>query len=286
VRILVTGHDGLLGSSLVPRLREHHAVAGIGVGDGEITDAAFVTAVIREHRPERIVHLAAMTAVDRCETHPQEAYRVNEEGTRVVAAAAGDVPVIMPSTDYVFDGALGEPYAEDAPPNPLNVYGKSKLAAERALTGAPHWAVVRTAWLFGPGGPNFVDTILRLLEDRDTLSVVDDQTGSPTYTEDLAAGLAALVEGEPRGIYHVVNTGRASWCELAREAAERAGADPERVLPATTAEIARPAPRPPFSVLRGERAARETGVVLRSWRDALAEYLAGRRIPAARSVES
>jgi len=283
LRIFVTGHDGLLGTTLVRRLRERHEVAGIGIADGEITDAAFVTGAVRRHVPDRIVHLAAMTAVDRCETEPGEAFRVNEEGTRVVVQAAGSVPVIMPSTDYVFDGTATQPYPEDAEPRPLGVYGRSKLAAERVLALAPRWAVVRTAWLFGPGGPNFVDTVLRLLEERDTLRVVDDQTGSPTYTEDLAFGLAALVEGEPRGIYHLVNDGRATWWELAREAAAATGADPARVHRATTEEIARPAPRPRFSVLGCDRVAREAGLRLRPWSEALGEYLAGRRSPAARS---
>ncbi len=277
MRIFVTGWDGLLGSALMPLLAAGHETAGMGIADGDAADARFLRSRLDAFRPHAVIHLAAMTAVDRCESQPDEAFRVNAEGSRVTAAEAErvDAAVLMVSTDYVFDGAKGAPYTEDDPPAPLSVYGRSKLAGEEAVRAAStRWAVVRSAWLFGPGGPNFVDTILGLLAGRDRLPVVDDQTGSPTYAPDLAAGLVRLVEARARGLYHLANAGRATWCGLAREAARLRGLDPARVVSATTAEVGRPAPRPPFSVLDCGRARERHRVALRPWTEALAEHLA------------
>lgn len=284
MRVYVTGWDGLLGSALVPALRAGgHEVAGMGVNDADITDAAFLRERLGAFRPDAVVHLAAMTAVDRCESEPEEAFRVNESGSRVAAAEAARVgaAVLALSTDYVFDGAARRPYREDDAPAPLGVYGRSKLAGERAIAeAAGRWAIVRSAWLYGAGGRNFVDTILALAAERETLSVVDDQTGSPTLVSDLARGLAVLVEGRAEGLLHLANAGSATWCGLAREAMRLAGANPERIRPATTSEVARPAPRPVYSVLDCARARDRYGVALRPWRDALADYLSGRALAA------
>jgi dTDP-4-dehydrorhamnose reductase len=283
VRILVTGHDGLLGSALVPPLRDAgHAVEGFGVEDGDIADAPFVTGRVTAARPDWVLHLAAFTAVDLAESEAAEAERVNVTGTRVAARAAADAGArfLVLSTDYVFDGARTDPYAEDASPHPLSVYGRTKLAAEEeALAAIPGATVVRTAWLFGPGGPNFPDTILRLLGERDTLDVVDDQRGCPTYAPHLARGLVALVEANAGGRYHLAGSGSATWCELARAVAEGAGLDPSRIRSATTADLGRPAPRPPYSVLDCGRAEREHGIRLPDWRDGVRMHLAGRNQP-------
>jgi dTDP-4-dehydrorhamnose reductase len=254
-------------------------VDGFGVADADIGDRRAWGPRLAAFQPDLVLHLAAMTAVDRCEEAVDEAFRVNAEGSRLVAAEAeaAGAAVIGLSTDYVFDGTAGTPYAEDAEPRPLNVYGRSKLAGEEAMRGAATaWAVVRSAWLFGSGGPNFVDTILGLLDTRETVSVVADQTGSPTHAGDLADALTALCPLRPRGVYHLANTGSASWFELARKAVALAGLDPDRVRPATTGEVARPAPRPRFSVLETGRAEREHGIRLRTWGAALADYVKAR----------
>ena len=279
MRCFVTGWDGLLGSSLVPILREAHEVTGIGIADGEITDRALLRARLAAARPEVVVHLAAMTAVDRCETEPAEAFRVNGEGTRRVVEAVREIGarLVALSTDYVFDGAAGRPYRESDPVAPLGVYGKSKLEAERAVaTLEGEGTVVRSAWLFGPKGSNFVETILTLLESRETVGVVEDQRGCPTYTPDLARALRTVVERAPGGVFHLAGGESATWYDLAREAVSLAGGDPARIRPVSTEAFGRPAPRPRYSVLDCAKASREMGIRLAPWRDALERFLAGR----------
>jgi dTDP-4-dehydrorhamnose reductase len=279
MKVFVTGWDGLLGSSLVPRLREGHETAGMGLADGDIGDRSLVRRRLEAFGPDAVIHLAAMTAVDACESDEAEAFRVNAEGSRLVAAEAERVgaSVLAISSDYVFDGVTDRPYTEDDEPRPLSVYGRSKAAAEEGVRGVnPRWTVVRSAWLFGPGGRNFVDTILDLLRTRETVDVVSDQTGSPTYAPDLAGALVALVEAQGRGVYHLVNSGAGSWYDLAREAARLAGLAPERVRPADTAAVGRPAPRPGFSVLDTARARERHGIAFRPWRDALRVHVEDR----------
>jgi dTDP-4-dehydrorhamnose reductase len=278
VRIFVTGWNGLVGSSLVPLLQARHAVEGSGVEDADIGDRDYLRNRLDSFRPDLVVHLAAMTQVDRCEAEVDEAFRVNAEGSRVVATEAERVEaaVLSLSTDYVFDGSSERPYRETDDPRPLSVYGRSKHAGEEAVRGAAtKWTIVRSAWLFGRGGANFVTAILGALETRDTVRVVDDQRGSPTYAHDLAHGISTLIERRARGLYHLVNAGTATWFELAREAARLQGLDPDRVHPAGTEEIGRPAPRPAYSVLAAELAAERFGVSLRPWPEALGEYLQG-----------
>lgn len=275
MRIFVTGWNGLLGTALVPLLRPRHEVEGFGQEDADLTDQAYLRERFLRFRPEAVVHLAAFTAVDDCESREKDAFRVNALGSGIVAREAEEVgaAILALSTDYVFNGAGSRPYREEDLPDPRTAYGRSKLAGEEAIRSHPAWAVVRSAWLYGPGGRNFVDTILAALDARGEVRVVDDQVGCPTYTLDLAQGLIRLLEAKARGIYHLVNGGQASWFELAREAARRTGRNPERVRPAPTGEVPRPAPRPAYSVLECGRAEREHGVRLRPWPDALAEYL-------------
>jgi dTDP-4-dehydrorhamnose reductase len=264
VRIFVTGWNGLLGSTLVPVLGKKHEVEGFGIDDGDVSDEAFVRSRLEAFGPDVVIHLAAMTEVDACESREEEVFRVNEEGSRL-------------STDYVFDGVKKTPYNEDDPPGPLGVYGRSKLAGEEAVKAqASRWTVVRSAWLYGEGGRNFVDTMAELLVACDIVYVVNDQIGSPTYARDLAQGIETLVEEEARGVIHVVNPGEVSWFDLARETARLVGQDPSRVHPASTAEVGRPAPRPAYSVLDTARAEEAYGLRLRSWQEALAYYLKSR----------
>ena len=214
-----------------------------------------------------VINCAAYTDVDGAESDPETAHAVNADGARNVAEAAARVVYV--STDYVFDGTKASPYLESDAVNPLSAYGRSKLAGERAtLTASPHSVIVRTAWLFGAGGPNFVTTMLRLGEERDEVRVVDDQVGCPTFTGHLADALVALADGHGHGFLHVAGAGSCSWFEFARAIFDRAGMDVD-VRPCTTDEFPRPAPRPANSVLMSEREAPE----LPAWQHGLDAYL-------------
>jgi dTDP-4-dehydrorhamnose reductase len=232
-----------------------------------------VRACVRDCRPEAVFHLAAWTDVDGAETAEDAAAAVNAAGAGNVAAAAAEVgaAVILPSTDYVFDGRKGAAYTEDDEPAPLGAYGRTKLAGERAALAAHPTGVrvARTAWLYGASGRNFVDTMRRLGAERDEVSVVADQEGCPTWTCDLAPALEYLV-GCPPGIYHTAGGGSVTWAGFAEAIFAEAGIDC-RVVPVTTAEFGRPAPRPAYSVLAVTRAGAPR---LRHWREALKDYLA------------
>lgn len=273
-RWLVTGARGQLGSDLVLALAVDEVVA-LGRADLDIADATAVDAVLDAHRPDVVVNAAAYTAVDAAETDEAAAYRVNATGPATLAAALArrGGRLIHVSTDYVFPGDATVPYRTDAPTGPQSAYGRTKLAGEQAVTALLPDAgyVVRTAWVYGAVGTNFVKTMARLEQTQPTLKVVDDQHGSPTWSRDLAAGLVALGRSEAAaGIYHCTNSGETTWCGLARAVFEELGADPSRVLPTTTAEFPRPAPRPSYSVLSDEQW-RSAGLApLPHWRDALA----------------
>jgi dTDP-4-dehydrorhamnose reductase len=267
----------MLGRAVVEAARRRgHDVRAAARAELEITDAAAVARVLREHRPAAVVNCAAYTDVDRSERHRDRAMAVNCGGAGNVAAAAAAVgaSIVHVSTDYVFDGSKREPWLESDPTGPLGVYGETKLAGEHAVAAAnPAHAIVRTAWLFGAGGRNFVDTMLLLAEQRDEVSVVTDQVGSPTWTGHLAEALVELA-GRPldTGIHHVAGQGSCSWNELAREVFDRAEIAC-RVLPATTEDFPRPARRPAYSVLGSER---RDPLLLAPWREGVAEYLATR----------
>jgi dTDP-4-dehydrorhamnose reductase len=214
-----------------------------------------------------VINCAAYTNVDGAESDSEAAHAVNSDGARNVAEAAARVVYV--STDYVFDGSKGEPYVESDPTGPRQEYGHSKLAGERATAAANEdHLVVRSSWLFGAGGRNFVDTMLALGRERDELLVVDDQVGSPTFTGHLAEALVALADGGERGVLHVAGAGSCSWYGFARAIFERAGLD-AAVRPCATDEFPRPARRPAFSVLASERGA----PVLPAWQDGLDAYL-------------
>ncbi|MFF0384975.1 dTDP-4-dehydrorhamnose reductase [Streptomyces sp. NPDC004286] len=291
VAILVPGGGGLLGTELsrvcppgdllvAPKSHE------LDVTDPETTAAElgrFVAAAARRRLPAVVINAAAYTDTDAAESDRHRAFQVNALGPGHLAAAcrAHGVPLVHVSTDYVFDGTAGEPYEPSAPANPLNVYGQSKLAGERAVlgSGARAW-VVRTAWVYANHSANFVRTMARLEQERAEVSVVDDQTGSPTSAGDLASGLLSLAAHVAEGagpsarLLHYVNTGRASWYELAREVFAHLGADPRRVRPCTSAEFGSPAARPACSVL-SVRAWVEAGLpVPRPWTAALPEVVA------------
>ena len=241
----------------------------------DICDREAVEQACIEHYPGAVVNCAAWTNVDGAEEHFAEAKDTNGRGAGNVAAAATAVgaSVIYPSTDYVFDGRKEEGYVESDPVGPLSAYGMSKLAGERETVAANerHW-IVRSSWLFGVNGRNFVETMLGLASDREEVVVVRDQIGCPTYTGHLAAGLIRLLDGDAHGIHHMAGGGRCSWYDFAVEIFKRAGLD-TRVLSMTSDMLDRPAPRPAYSVLISER---EHPVLLPDWHEGLADYLAER----------
>ncbi len=274
--ILVTGAGGQLGGNLLRRDVPGVSIRGLTSSDLDITDA---DAVLDAVRPGDVVlNCAAYTAVDAAETDEDAAAAVNATGPRILAEACARVGarLVHVSTDYVFPGDASTPYEVDDATGPRTAYGRTKLAGERAVLAAdPTAVVVRTAWVYTGTGSDFVATMLRLQRERDTVSVVDDQVGSPTFAGDLAAGLLELtMRPQVRGVLHATNAGRATWFELARAVFAGVGADPERVRPCTTADFPRPAPRPAYSVLSSAAWERAGLTPLRRWADALADALA------------
>lgn len=278
--VCVFGAAGMLGRDLVRHLGPGRAV-GFGHRAADITAPDAVAEVLDRVAPRVVVNCAAFTRVDACETERDAAFAVNGTGAGHVARACAErnLRLIHLSTDYVFDGGTREPVGEDAPPNPLGVYGASKLAGERAVRDAcPDALIVRTAWLFGLHGPNFVETMLRLAAERERLEVVNDQHGSPTYTDDLAHALVGLAETDVTGLMHVTNAGTCTWFDFARAIFAHAGVTGVTVVPVTTTALGRPAPRPAYSVLDCSRYAAVAGAPLRSWEDALRCYLEERDV--------
>lgn len=278
MRILVTGHSGLLGTELVPVLAsEGHQVHGCSLPDHDITDAAAARKAVSECRAELVIHAAAWTAVDACETDPDRAYRVNALGTRnmVLASREAGADLAFISTDYVFDGTKPEPYLEYDPTNPTTAYGRSKWAGEQYVRYLhDRFYIVRSAWLFGAGGPCFPDTILRLLREKDGVDVVTDQIGNPTWTRDLSRAIALIVASGLYGTYHAVNSGPTSWYEFAREVAHTFGYPSTVVRRTTSDRFVRPAPRPANSSLRNFVLEQSLGHRMRPWQETLPEYLA------------
>ncbi|MEV0091510.1 dTDP-4-dehydrorhamnose reductase [Streptomyces sp. NPDC050738] len=278
---LITGAGGMLGQDVLARLAGDGVQAvGLDRAALDITDAAAVRAALAEHRPAAVVNCAAWTAVDDAESREAEALAINGDGPRRLAEACAEQGVVLlqVSTDYVFAGDGEKPYAEDAPTGPRSAYGRTKLAGEEAvLELLPETGyVVRTAWLYGAGGPNFVRTMIKLEGIKDTLDVVDDQRGQPTWTADLADRLVRLGQGAlagtaPAGVYHGTSSGETTWFGFTRAIFEALGADPERVRPTTSSAFVRPAPRPAYSVLGHDRWAAAGIEPIRDWSEALCE---------------
>lgn len=276
---MVTGADGMLGRALVETLDGAAHVTGVDIDDFDIGDGDAVMDATLRQAPDLIINCAAYTDVDGAESDRETAFRVNAVGAGNVARAAAEVGarVVHVSTDYVFDGNASEPYPEDAVPDPASVYGQSKLAGEREVAaGAPGSLIVRTAWLYGLGGRNFVETVLRLAGDGGPLRIVDDQTGAPTYASDLAAVIRDLAVTDASGFIHATNSGTCTWHGFAKAALSLAGLDDIEVVPISTKEIDRPAPRPRFSVLSLEKLQSVLGWTPRPWEEALADYFARR----------
>ncbi len=269
---LVIGSRGQLGTDLMDLLGD--GAVGLDVPDIDITDVDSVSDAVYDLNPDVIVNCAAYTAVDAAESDEARADMVNGLGPANIAEAASQARLIHVSTDYVFDGSATSPYAESAEPAPASAYGRTKLRGEQAVSRHPEAYIVRTAWLYGVHGQNFVKTMLGLEQTKETLSVVDDQVGQPTWSRDLARQIILLGESDAQpGIYHGTNSGQTSWYGLTRRIFELIGADPGRVLPTTTDQFPRPAPRPPYSVLGHERWADSSLPEMRPWDQALEQAL-------------
>jgi dTDP-4-dehydrorhamnose reductase len=277
VKVLVTGAGGMLGQDVVSACRRKGAdVVALTRAQLDITDGPAVDKAVGTHRPDVVVNCAAWTDVDGAEDHEREATRVNSEGAGLVAVAAAEVgaAILHPSSDYVFDGKKRSPYVESDPTGPLSAYGRSKLAGETSVAAVNRrHLVVRSSWLFGAAGRNFVETMLQLADRQSEVLVVSDQVGCPTYTVHLAEAIARLVEGEAYGVHHVAASGSCSWFEFAQEIFDQSGVEC-RVMGASTRMLARKAPRPPYSALESER---PDAIRLPGWREGLSEYLRERK---------
>ena len=277
MRVLVTGSAGQLGHDVVAACRRcGDDVAAVDRAALDVGDPDAVRRVVGDVRPEAIVNCAAWTAVDACESDPDRARRDNGDAVGWLRDAAEHVGahLVQISTDYVFDGSLDRPYVETDTPNPASVYGRSKLAGERAA--GPRATIVRTSWVCGEHGGNMVKTVLRLSAERDSLSFVDDQRGHPTFTADLAPLVRRLAVERRPGVFHATNQGAVSWYEFVRDIVAAAGRDPAIVHPISTSDLdpPRPAPRPANSVL-DNAALRAAGIpLLRHYREPLTELVA------------
>jgi dTDP-4-dehydrorhamnose reductase len=280
MKLLVTGAAGMLGRDVMLAAgNAGHDVVGYGRAELDVTDPAALERKFDLERPDVVINCAAWTDVDGAEEAEEAAFAVNGSGAGHVAAAAAKLKaaVLHVSTDYVFDGAKGAPYVESDQPAPLSAYGRTKLAGEEAVVAAnKRHFIVRSAGLFGVGGRNFVETMLRLAEAQNEVTVVRDQVGSPTYTWHLAYGIVRLIEGIEYGIHHMAASGQCSWYEFAREIFEQANVEC-RVLSITSEEFGAAAPRPAFSALVSQR---EHAIRLPAWQDGLAGYLAQRQAEA------
>jgi len=293
-KILVTGASGMLGSDLCGELSEDYEVIGLDFShcpprpapcasflECDITNRDKIVESIVSVKPDLVIHAAAWTNVDGCEREPDKTRKVNGEGTRNVAQAASrlDIRLLYISTDFVFDGTGGSAYTEKDDTNPLNIYGESKLQGELAVRALDKYIIIRSGWLYGSNGKNFVDTILNEAKKESELAVVDDQRGSPTYTRDLAKAIDKLIEISPRSakeIYHITNKGEVSWFDYAREILNIAGVKGVKVMPITSIRLARPAKRPAFSILNNAKFERAAGFSMRPWQEALRDYIGSR----------
>jgi len=270
--ILVVGANGMLGRDMMALIGD--AARGVDIDEIDITSLESTERIIRTLRPETVINCAAYTDVDGCETNLETAMQVNGEGVAHLAMASREIGarLVHVSTDYVFDGGKGSPYVEDDATCPLGVYGESKLAGELNAAFNPDHLIVRTQWLYGLHGKNFVETMLRLAGEKDELSVVDDQIGSPTWTVDLGHAILALLKSGHRGTYHAANAGFCSWNEFAKAIFQEAGLS-VKVNGMTTDELNRPARRPLYSTLDCSKLERDAGFRPQAWRSALKTYL-------------
>jgi len=281
-KILVTGSSGMLGVDLCNRLSSDYEVVELDVKKAtnsircDISNKDNTIKSIREAKADLIIHTAAWTDVDGCEKDPDRVRKINIDGTENIALSAKEfkIPLIYISTDFVFDGKKRAPYTEKDQPNPESVYARSKLEGEKRVAKLEKFLILRTGWLYGKNGKNFVSAILEAAKNKKELKVVNDQTGSPTYTKDFAEAILRLLKKDAaQGTYHITNKGMVSWFEYAKEILKMSGLHNVKVIPITTTQLGRPAKRPLYSVLNNDKFEKATNFVMRPWREALKEYL-------------
>lgn len=275
LKIFVTGAKGQLGIDVINAFSNTNEIEGHDVDTLDISNIDSTVKMIKASKPDLIINCAAYTNVDGCEENIDLAYKVNAIGARNLAAAAleSNSRLLHISTDFVFDGRGNKPYIEFDNPNPLSIYGKSKLAGEELIREiCPRHYILRTAWLYGKNGNNFVKTMLRLASERKTLTVVNDQFGSPTFTDDLVKAMGTVMNTEAYGTYHATNNGQCSWNDFAKAIFKHAGVDGIEVLPMTSEELNRPAERPKYSVLKNYMLELQFNHVMRDWEESLIGY--------------
>jgi len=278
-RILVIGAKGMLGRDLMETLRSSFRtseVLGWDIDEIDIGQERTAVTRIEGARPEIVINLAAYTDVDGCESDEKKAFAINAEGMKYVALGAlrCGAKVVYLSTDYIFDGKKREPYLESDPPHPLNVYGRSKLKGEQYVQEmVKDGLIIRTEWLYGRHGNNFVSSVLRQAKEKKVLSIVDDQIGSPTYTVDLSRAISVLIQCNARGVFHVANSDLCTWYTFGQAIVKLSGIVGVRVVPISSEQLGRPAARPSYSVFNTQRLKDQTGMTLRPWSEALKEYL-------------
>ena len=275
MKVLLLGHKGMLGSDLMAQFKYRHEVIGMDLEEINITSASDCRKAVAENQPQIIINAAAYTNVDACETDRETCFAVNAEAVKNIAETClgKNITVIHYSTDYVFDGNGSRPYREDDPCNPINVYGASKLAGENYLRQlTDNFIIIRTAWLYGAKGENFVQAILDRARSTGKLTVVDDQTGSPTCTRDLAAATELLVDKNARGVFHVTNRGSCTWFDFACKILKEAHLETVEILPMKTGDLQRAARRPAYSVLGMQKFIETTGKTMQPWQLAFQDY--------------
>lgn len=276
MKILVLGHKGMLGGEIMSRLGRHHEMEGRDIDEFDISLRDDCRDIIESTDPDVVVNAAAVTDVDGCEDREDDCFAVNAEGVRHVAALCRErgIKIVHFSTDYVFDGTADRPYDEDHICNPINSYGRSKLQGEIYLKSeAGDFLLVRTSWLFGKGGNNFVKAIAEKAKGGGELTVVADQFGSPTYAFDLAGAVQELIEGDFRGTFHVTNRGSCSWYEFALKILEYREQADARIIPIESKDLTRKAMRPGYSILSCRKFIEATGKTMRFWQIALRDYV-------------
>jgi dTDP-4-dehydrorhamnose reductase len=278
MKIIIIGSRGLVAKNILPYFTTCHEVIAVDIDEWDITDNEKGKELIKQHLPDTIINLAAVTNVDGCEDCVMLAHQVNGEAPGFIAEACKEyhVKLVHLSTDYIFNGKKDIPYTEEDIPDPQSIYGISKLAGERnVLRKNPLALIIRAQWLYGEGGENFITKITKIADEKGTVEVVDDQRGMPTYAKDLAIPIKTLIENGNSGVYNIANNGSCTWYEFAKEIFSQIHIKIE-VKPITSAQLNRKAKRPPYSVFDCSKLQKDTGIVMRSWQAALNDYITGR----------
>jgi dTDP-4-dehydrorhamnose reductase len=275
-KLLILGAYGMLGHDLIKTFTNEYEVIGLSKKDLDISRKEETRSTIKVISPDIVIDAAGYTDVDGCEKKVHKAFAINGEGTKNVAKGCRvtGAKLVYISTDYIFDGEKGSPYDETDLPNPQNIYGESKLLGERCIEKLlDDYLIVRTQWLYGRHGRNFVEAIIALANETNRIEVVNDQVGSPTYTVDLSSTILALLSKNAKGIFHISNNGSCSWYEFALDIVKLMGIQGVEVVPISSGALNRPARRPPYSVLNCQKLLKEAGIKMRQWREALQDYV-------------